>query len=83
MRPFRGWRFDQPGCGGENCTRSVRFQFFFSGAEVANSYEHAFRRNGINSRKRYNICERLAYKKKGLQKLCRIFKGMHERVLKY
>ena len=55
------------------------FNFFFSGAKVANSYEHVFRRDGINQRKRYSICERLVYGKKGFQKLCRIFKGMNEK----
>ena len=55
------------------------FNFLFSGAKVANSYEHVFRRDGINQRKRYSICERLAYRKKGFQKLCRIFKGMYKK----
>ena len=48
---------------------------FFSGAEVSN----VFRRDGRNYTKRYSTCERLAYKKKGLQKLCRIFEGMYEK----
>ena len=49
------------------------------------SRNHAFGRDGINERKRYSICERLACKKKGLQNLCRIFDGMYEkyRELKY
>ena len=45
---------------------------FVLGAKVANSYKHVFGRYGINQRKIYNICERLAYKKK-VVKSCVVF----------
>ena len=60
-----------PGWGGENWTGSVRFQiFFFSGAEVANSYKHVSGRDGRVWRKRYSICERLTYKKRSQKWEC-------------
>ena len=52
MRPFLGWKFDlclgvvgkiEPEVSGFNF-----FSFFFSGAEVANSYKLVFGRDGIN-----------------------------------
>ena len=49
-RPLPAW-------GGENRTGNVRFQFFFSGAEVANSYKHVFRQDGRVWRKRSSICQ--------------------------
>ena len=49
MRPSRGWGFDFClGVVGKIEPEVSGFNFFFSVAELANSYEHVFRRDGIN-----------------------------------
>ena len=73
IRPSRGWGI-WPCLGGvEKIEPEVSgFKFFFSGAEVANSYKHVFGRDGRVWRKRYSICERLTYKKRSSK--VRVFK---------
>ena len=45
---------------------------FFSGAKIASSHKHVFRRDGYIKKKIYSICERLAYKKI-VSKTCLVF----------
>ena len=66
-----GWRKFNRKCQVSNDS------FFFSGAEVANSYKHVFRQDGrVKGSDITFVSDWLP--KKGLQKLCSIFEGMYE-----
>ena len=73
FKAFPGWGFDLClGVVGKIEPELSDVRNCFSGAKIASSHKHVFRRDGYIKRKIYSIFERLAYKKI-VSKTCVVF----------